>query len=208
MTVEALTQLCLGFAIGFTGAAIPGPLTTLVVANGLSGKGRFHGVLSAVGHCVVEASIIAAIALGLVTVLDVIPLRLLNAIGGSALSIVGIVAIIRRTARSETVGVGNGRNALLAGMTLSTFNGTILLWWMTVGLQQLSYAMNNAAAIGGALWVMGHWSADITWYGFLGYSSYRGRSALHEGAMKRVTVACSVAMILIGGLFILLAISS
>jgi threonine/homoserine/homoserine lactone efflux protein len=56
-----LAQLGLGFIIGFTGAAIPGPVTVFILTDSLSGGNKFHGVLAALGHCVVEAGIVLLI---------------------------------------------------------------------------------------------------------------------------------------------------
>lgn len=204
--LETLTQFGLGFIIGFTGAAIPGPLTTLIITNGLSGSSRFHGILSALGHCVVEVGIIAAIMLGLVTVLEAAPLRLLNMAGGGALVFFGASALIKTGRSGRDVGkVMVGKGAFLGGITLSILNGTIPLWWGTVGLQQLGYAMRSTALTGALLWVAGHWSADLAWYGFLGYSSYRGRRHLGEKMARNISVACSLILILVGGIFLSLA---
>jgi len=206
--LDALTQFGLGFIIGFTGAAIPGPLTTLIITNGLSGSGRFHGILSALGHCTVEAGIIGAIMLGLLTVLDAAPLRLLNMAGGLALIFFGASALLRKSKDDKDIGkVRIAKGAFLGGVTLSIFNGTIPLWWGTIGLQQLGYAMRSTALTGALLWVAGHWSADLTWYGFLGYSSYRGRRHLGEKTAKRIAVACSLILILVGVIFVSLALS-
>lgn len=206
---ETLAQFGLGFVIGFTGAAMPGPLTTLIITNGLSGSSRFHGLLSALGHCVVEAGIIAAIMLGLMTVFDAAPLRLLNIAGGGALIFFGASALLRKGKNNEGAEkAGMGKGAFLGGITLSIFNGTIPLWWGTVGLQQLGYAMRSTALTGALLWVVGHWSADLVWYGFLGYTSYRGRKHLRAELARRITVACSLILILVGLFFVVLALFS
>jgi hypothetical protein len=90
--IGALAKLGLGFLIGFTGAVIPGPFTVFIVTDGLSSGNRFHGVLAALGHCVVEAEIILLIVLGFATLGDRTPLCLLNMAGGLALVVYGILA--------------------------------------------------------------------------------------------------------------------
>jgi len=202
--MDLLAQLGLGLMIGFTGAAIPGPLMALVVANGLSGTGRFNGILSATGHCIVEATIIAVILFGFLTV-DATPIRLLNAIGGASLILFGVVSILGKGTESK-VGLDRKENALLSGAILSIFNGTVLLWWATVGLQQLGFAMRSVGLIGAVFWVVGHWSADLSWYGLAGYYSYKGRMLFNKTSLRRIELGSSTAMILIGILFILLSI--
>jgi threonine/homoserine/homoserine lactone efflux protein len=203
--MDLIAQLGLGFLIGFTGAAIPGPLMTLVVANGLSGRGRFSGIFSAAGHCIIEATIIAVILFGILTVLDTAPIRLLNAIGGTSLILFGAIPIIKR-GKASKVGSNEERNALLGGAVLSVFNGTVLLWWATVGLQQLGFAMRSVGLIGAIFWVVGHWSADLSWYGLMGYYSYKGRKLFSENCLRRVELGSSAAMILIGVFFALLSV--
>jgi threonine/homoserine/homoserine lactone efflux protein len=203
--MDLLAQLGLGLMIGFTGAAIPGPLMTFVVANGLSGRGRFNGIFSATGHCIVEAVIIAVILLGFLTVLDAAPIRLLNVIGGASLILFGAVPILGRGAESK-VGLDGKENALLSGAILSIFNGTVLLWWATVGLQQLGFAMRSVGWIGAVFWIIGHWSADLSWYGLMGYYSFKGRILFTKTNLRRIELGSSTAMILIGILFTLLSI--
>ena len=204
--LETLTQFGLGLIIGFTGAAIPGPLTTLIITTGLSRGSRFHGFLSALGHCVVEAAIITLVLLGLLTVFDTAPLRLLNMAGGAALVFFGAAALLRKSSNPAEVAEARiTKGGFLGGITLSVLNGTIPLWWGTVGLQQLGYAMKSTALTGALLWVAGHWMADLAWYGFLGYSSYRGRRRLGAGTAQRIRILCSLTMIAVGGIFFCLA---
>ena len=203
--LEAMMQLGLGFVIGFTGAAMPGPLTAFVVTNGLSGSNRFHGFVSALGHCAVEAGIIAGIVLGLMAVFDVAPFRFLNMAGGVSLIVFGAIALVRGKGGVSRRPVIVGRSAFLGGVTLSIFNGTIPVWWGTVGLQQLGFALRSAALSGALLWVVGHWMADLAWYGFLGYSSYRGRRYLGDRAARWVIVGCSVTLVVVGVVFVGLA---
>jgi len=207
--LEVLTQFGLGFIIGFTGAAIPGPLTAFVITNGLSGGSRFHGILSALGHCAIEAGIIFAIVLGLMTVFETAPFRLLNIAGGGALILFGASALLRKGKNGDEVGkIEVGKGAFLGGITLSILNGTVPLWWGTVGLQQLGYAMRSSALTGALLWVAGHWMADLAWYGFLGYSSYRGRRHFGGSRGRHIAVVSSLVLILVGSVFIFITVFS
>ena len=202
----ALVQLGLGFIIGFTGAAIPGPVTVFIVTDSLSGGNNFHGVLEALGHCVVEAGIILLILLGFTGLFDRVPLRPLNMAGGLALVGFGILAFRGRDRHVLKEGSKLPmRSAFLGGLTLSVLNGTIPLWWATVGLQQLILALKSAALTGALLWVLGHWAADIAWYGFLGYSSYVGRGRF-AGSSKRIVTASSLLLVLVGVSFVCMSI--
>jgi threonine/homoserine/homoserine lactone efflux protein len=201
-----LAQLGLGFIIGFTGAAIPGPVTIFILTDSLSGGNKFHGVLAALGHCVVEAGIIILILLGFATLFDRVPLRPLNMAGGLALVVFGILAFRGRDRPVLKEGSKLPmRSAFLGGLTLSVLNGTIPLWWATVGLQQLVFALKSAAMTGALLWVLGHWAADIAWYGFLGYSSYIGRERF-AGSSRRIVTASSLLLVLVGAFFVCLSI--
>ena len=203
--IGTLAQLGLGFLIGFTGAVIPGPFTLFIVTDGLSSGNRFHGLLAALGHCVVEAEIILLIVLGFATLGDRTPLCLLNMAGGLALVVYGILAFRGRD--RDVLKEGSKlpmRSAFCGGITLSVLNGTIPLWWATVGLQQLMFALKSSALASALLWVLGHWAADISWYGFLGYSFSVGRGRF-AGLSKRIVTASSLLLVLIGTFFVFIS---
>jgi threonine/homoserine/homoserine lactone efflux protein len=204
--IGALAQLGLGFLIGFTGAVIPGPFTVFIVTEGLSSGNRVHGVLAALGHCVVEAGIILLIVLGFTTLADRTPLRLLNMAGGLALIAFGILAFRGRNRDiPKEASKPPMRSAFFVGITLSVLNGTIPLWWATVGLQQLMFALKSSALTGALLWVLGHWAADVAWYGFLGYSFSVGRGRF-AGSSKRIVTVSSLLLVLVGTFFVCMSI--
>ena len=97
------------------------------------------------------------------------------------------------------------RNDFFGGITLSVLNGTIPLWWATVGLQQLMFALKSSALAGALLWVLGHWAADISWYGFLGYSFSVGRGRF-AGSSRRIVTASSLLLVLVGTCFVYISI--
>ncbi|MDP2949406.1 MAG: LysE family transporter, partial [Chloroflexota bacterium] len=57
------------FAVGFTGALMPGPLTTLTVRETMR-RGFWAGPLLALGHGVIELALVVGLALGLSRLLD------------------------------------------------------------------------------------------------------------------------------------------
>ena len=57
------------FGVGFTGALMPGPLTTLAVRESMQ-RGFWAGPLLAIGHSLIELALVIGLALGLSRLLD------------------------------------------------------------------------------------------------------------------------------------------
>jgi len=92
---------------------------------------------------------------------------------------------------------------LMGGVVFTVFNATIPLWWATTGLMMLNHALVTTTMLGVLFWVVGHWLADILWFGFLGYSVYRGKRYFGEETHRHIIKVCGIVMISLGLFFVL-----
>lgn len=200
---ELLAQLTIGFTIALTGALIPGPLALFVVATTIKTGDEKTGFLAGLGHCLVEVAIISIIILGLTTILSSPQFQIgINFVGGSTLIIFGISSLSQKIQVEKMMISKVNHNSLVGGIIFTVFNVTIPLWWATTGLMMLSRALLTTTILGVFFWVIGHWIADILWFGFLGYSVNRGKRYLGERTHQDIIKICGIIMVSLGLFFI------
>ena len=204
MLLGLVIQLVLGFVIALSGALIPGPLSVFVITTVVKSGKKTTGLFAGLGHCLVEVGIIGTIVLGLTTALQSPLFQFtINIVGGIALMVFGTMNVLK--GRKEELKVEATKvsyNSLMGGVVFTLFNATIPIWWATIGLQMLSQAMLTTTVVGVLFWVVGHWLADISWFGFLGYSIYKGEKHLGKGWHNNIITVCGVIMIVLGLFFL------
>ena len=202
--IEVLTQLGLGFIIALSGALIPGPLLVFVITHTLRTGKRTTGLVAALGHCFVEVFIILGIIIGLGALFESVGFqRIIDVIGGFALIVFGIMNLVEL--RRGELGLKDGvaeYGSLAGGIVFTVFNPTVPLWWTTVGLTMMNKALKTTTMLGVALWVLGHWLADLAWFGFTGYSVFRGKNYIGKRTHRYVTLICGAFLIVLGTLFL------
>lgn len=200
---DILIQFALGFIIALTGALIPGPLLMFVIAHTLKFGKAETGFFAGLGHCLVEVFIVTSIIFGLTTFFKSSLFQLVvNVIGGIALIVFGVLNIIaaRRRQKGSEPKVYN--NSLIGGIFFTVFNATIPIWWATTGLIMLNHALMTTTMLGVALWVLGHWSADLSWFGFVGYSIFKGKNYVRGGIHNFIVLLCGIILISLGIVFL------
>ncbi len=189
---------------------IPGPLSIFIVTSTIKSGEKKTGLLAALGHCLIEAVIIAMIILGLTTFLKSTLFQFtVNLVGGGALIIFGALSIREReTEKKGFSDVETGYSSLIGGIIFTLFNVTIPIWWATIGLPMLSQALVTTTLLGVLFWVIGHWLADISWFSFLGYSIHKGGKYTGRKTRSRIVILCGVIMIFLGIFFLSSSFSS
>lgn len=201
---ELLLQLSIGFTIALSGVVLPGPLLAYVSMKTLD-SGPTTGTLAAIGHIMVELGILALAGFGLgALIMNPRFKHLIGSISGVLLLILS-VSILRQSrnpqSSSEDI-TGGGHHPLLGGMLFSTiFNPTVAVWWMSLGLATLIGAINEAGLIGGAFWLIGHFSADLIWFSTVSFSVDRGRDIIGGPFYKGLLIACGAILIIFGVYF-------
>ncbi len=193
---EFLSTLVLGFLIGLTGALAPGPTLVATINASLAGNWT-TGLKVSLGHILIETAIFFLIILGLATVAS--PYTAIIAVtGGIALIIFGLMTLAgSRHASLRTASAGSSANPYVAGLLTSAANPYFWIWWLSVGSALLISSLAGGIVFA-AVFMLGHWSADVGWYTFISTGIATGRSILSDAAYHRIMAACGVFLILFG----------
>ncbi|MDI6718018.1 MAG: LysE family transporter [Methanomicrobiales archaeon] len=180
-----LSVMLASLVIGFSGAVAPGPMTAYVI-------GAAHerplpaAALLVLGHGILEALVVAAIAFGVQTV----PFLEGIALAGSAVLVFFGIQQFRST--GEVGGsLPLGHRPFVFGVTATLSNPYWWIWWLTFGAGFLAL---NPEPIP---FYVGHIGADLVWY--IALSLIVARSAGFLGVhYAKVVKASGIAMMLFG----------
>lgn len=200
--MDSLLSIFFGsFIIGISGAAVPGPMLTVVIRESTR-RGVSAGPLAVMGHTLLEIATVAAILMGLGAVMAR-PLffGLTGVIGGLILVWMGagmLKTLPQLRLELSDDGV-KGVNPVAGGALTSLSNPYYLLWWATAGLALISRA-GARGYTGQAVFFAGHVLADLTWYTLVSAMIHYGRSFLSDGRY-RVMIGLLALMLMGFGLY-------
>ena len=194
-----------GIAIGVSGAMIPGTLTLFTVSSTLQSN-KFAGLKIVLGHVFLELIFIAAIFLGLQSLLNAKDfLFLVSVIGGVALIIMGVILILTASRmRISDIKTNSGFNKglFIGGAFFSLISPGFLVWWSTIGISTVTKAL--LLGITGLVFLtLGHWIADIAWYWSLSYAVDKGKMYLSDKVYQNIIRFISILLIILGIHFLL-----
>lgn len=202
--MSALVQLGVGFSIGLSGAMIPGPLFFYTVSEVLRSNQRV-GFEIVLGHILLESLFIGLVLIGFGSFLSSKAfLIVLSSVGELALIIMGVLIIWKspkmQLRRSDGVAFKNG--AILGGAFFSLISPGFIVWWATIGVSLLLSAFSGGWIVLGCF-IVGHWLADVSWYGVVAFSVERGKYYLSEHAYRGIMRVLAVFLIYLGVYFLL-----
>lgn len=202
--------------VGYSGALVPGPMFTLVVAHSAK-HGARSGLLITCGHALLEFLLLGGLALGLTQILAKSAVTAsISVAGGTVMMAMGgmmvVQSLLRRlavlpvasprnedTVRRYPAGLGLRQAGL--GIVVSVSNPYFLLWWASIGAAY--YVSAAIYGIPGVLaFFFGHILADFTWYGAIGYVTGYGKRFLAPKAYMLIILACGIALIGLGIYFL------
>lgn len=206
--VELFAITLAWWLVGFSGAMMPGPISTLAITESAR-QGFWAGPRLTIGHALAELGMVLALAVGLSTVFQD------NRVAGTIGLVGGVVLLwmgfdIARSAWLGRVSLGaigatpNGvaRLGLIpAGVILSISNPYWLLWWATVGATNL-LVFGRFGAAGLVAFYVGHIMADLGWNSFLAFVVSSGRHLLHDGIYRAILVLCGAFLIALSFYFL------
>jgi len=201
--VNAVLLLALGFAVGLSGALMPGPLLVYTIQESLR-KGRWVGVLVILGHAIVEVAIFALLMLGLNEAISSKAFTTaVSLLGGAAMIVMGVKSLkenkIGIKLRTRKAGYG----AVVGGIIFTAFNPGFPIWWATAGTRLLLEGLQRMGYAGMALVFLGHWGADWGWFTLVSLVTSKGSVMLFErGWYSKIRAALSIALIAIGLYFL------
>jgi threonine/homoserine/homoserine lactone efflux protein len=179
------------FLIGFSGAAMPGPMLGVAIDGSLK-KGWKAGPLLVLGHGILELILIIIMTFGLKDFFSNAAVAgLIGLFGGAFLAWMGygmMRSVINKTVSLDKQRAGNStgiKNLILAGVLVSVTNPYFILWWASTGTESIrqSYA---SGLIGVLFFFMGHILADFTWYTAVSTTFSRGRKLISDTAYRRI----------------------
>ncbi|MHB8163654.1 MAG: LysE family transporter [Methanoregula sp.] len=197
---DVLQTFLLGLVIGLTGALAPGPTLVATINASIAGDWKI-GPKVTVGHMIAESVIFLLIVLGLAT-LALPYTTAIAVIGGIALIVFGALTIAgSRGASLHGPVTGSVNNPYIAGLVTSAANPYFWIWWLTIGSAMVIAGLAGGIALA-AVFMVGHWCADLGWYTFVSAGISRGRTFLSDVSYRRIMGVCGVFLILFGAYYL------
>lgn len=184
------------FLLGFTGAMMPGPLLAYVLDESTQ-RGVRTGPLTILGHALLEAVIVALLALGVAQFLK-LPwlLAAIAFLGAGVLLWMGIGML--RQAPHMTLAAAASRTGRLhpvvAGIVISLANPYWTFWWLSVGAGYVVLAAKYGWP-GVATFFTGHILSDLAWYTAVSAAVAGGRRLLTDRLYRGVVFACGLLLL-------------
>jgi threonine/homoserine/homoserine lactone efflux protein len=193
---DVLQTFLLGLVIGLTGALAPGPTLVATINASIAGDWKIGPKVTA-GHMIAESVIFLLIVLGLAS-LALPYTAAIAAIGGIALIVFGALTLTgcRGASLSGPV-TGTVSNPYIAGLVTSAANPYFWIWWLTIGSAMVIAGLSGGILLA-AVFMVGHWCADLGWYTLVSTGISQGRSFLSDTSYRRIMAVCGVFLILFG----------
>ena len=190
------------FVIALSGALMPGPVLTATISES-SRRGFWAGPLIIVGHGILERARVILLLLGLGPYLSKDIVFGIVGVSGAliliwmALGMFRSLPSLKFDLESSAEATGN---LLWAGMLMSLANPYWIIWWATIGLGYIVYAM-KFGAVGVIAFFAGHISADFAWYSVVSFGISKGRNFITDRLYKGIIAVCASALALFSGWF-------
>ncbi len=190
--------LAIGFLIGLTGAAVPGPMLFATIEASLR-RGWTAGHLIVLGHAAVEVLICGVILLGFSIANDIV-FDIVSLVGGGALIIFGMMML--RSSRNATFDVKRGitGSPVVAGALTSVSNPYFLVWWLTIGNSMVMDGL-QVGVVAALLFITGHWIADLVWYVSVSIISSSGGKLMSNRTYRTFLAGCGVFLLCFGAYY-------
>ncbi len=194
--------------IGFSGAMMPGPVTTLIVTE-TARRGFIAGPLITLGHVLLELVMVIALFFGLGDVLKQNYVAgAIGVLGGLFLLWMGFdiaqsawrgkVSLNNLSATNSTNSSGN---PIIAGILTSVANPYWLLWWATVGATYLiTFRMFGIAGV--IAFYIGHTLADWVWNNVVAFIVATGRRVMSDRVYRGILLVCGIFLIALSFYFV------
>lgn len=208
LTIEILKAFLLGFSVGLTGALVPGPMLFATIEISLK-KGWLAGPQVVFGHMIVEVVLYVLIILGATSLVDSGMISAIFLIGGLSLLVFGLLTLKdARTATSsaqisqDSSGLKLTSGPTLIGLTTSVSNPYFWIWWLTAGgaLVLKEYELGIVIAVA---YMLGHWTADLSWFTAVSGSFSRGKNLLSQKMHRYILYTCGIFLVIFGLYFML-----
>ena len=206
--MELLLLAASWWIIGFTGAMMPGPVTTLIVTESAR-RGFIAGPLITIGHVLLELVMVLALFFGLGDLLKQnLVAGAIGLLGGLFLLWMGL-DIVRSAWRGQVSldmtqharDTGTSANPILAGILTSIANPYWLLWLATVGAAYL-ITFRAFGLAGVVAFYIGHTLADWVWNNVVAFVVATGRRVMSDRVYRSILIVCGAFLIALSFYFV------
>jgi threonine/homoserine/homoserine lactone efflux protein len=208
LTIEILKALLLGFTVGLTGALVPGPMLFATIEVSLK-KGWLAGPQVVFGHMIIEVVLYILILFGAASLVGSSIISAIFLIGGLSLFVFGVLTLKDARAVASSACISQGSSGLkltsspiLIGLITSVSNPYFWIWWLTAGgaLVLKEYELGVIFAMA---FMLGHWTADLSWFTVISGSFSRGKALLSQKAHRYILYTCGIFLVVFGFYFML-----
>ena len=204
--IETVLFALTSFGVGLSGALVPGPMLTVTISDSVK-KGFKAGPLVILGHFITEFGIMIAILAGLGYIIgSQTAVFIIGTVGGLVLIFMGyniskqdqtLSDIKNENYKSQKYG------SIMEGIITSLSNPFFYIWWATVGCAFMFKGLELAGIVGLLGFIIGHWSADFSWFAIVSFFSSRGSKIMNDKTYKSIMMICGIFLVLLGTYFIL-----
>ncbi|MDP3063931.1 MAG: LysE family transporter [Chloroflexota bacterium] len=200
------------FVVGLSGAVTPGPLLAYNIRE-TARRGFWAGPWIATGHSILEAAVVALLAVGALQFMQGdVAFATVALIGGGFLLWMGY-GMVRHpgiAAPAQLAGGADGpvqarrfNHPLLGGIAVSLANPFWIVWWATIGLNYIHWSQTlGLGLLGIAAFYVGHILADYAWYGLVSAGIASGRRILTDSFYRGLILACGLFLWAMAGYFV------
>ena len=202
MQFALVTIFCTSFVLALSGALMPGPLLSVTVSES-SRRGMSVGPLMIFGHGLLELALIGALIFGLAPILARDEVFIVISLTGGAVLLWTGLSMLRSlpglTLHCQVVDE-KPRNLVVMGIVLSAVNPYWLIWWASIGLGYITYAL-SFGMLGVISFFLGHILADLAWYASISFGVAKGQHLLSNLFYRRLIGGCAVFLMLFSAWF-------
>ena len=207
--IEILIFIATSFAVGLSGALVPGPMMTVTISDSLK-KGFIAGPLVVIGHFIAELSIIILIFAGLGWFIGSnTAVFVIGTLGGFMMVVMGYRIIGSSNSLKELKEdheddkISKGYGSVISGVLTSFSNPFFFLWWATIGWAFMFKGLEIAGIFGVLGFLIGHWASDLSWFSMVSFFTSRGSLVMTENHYKILMKGSGVFLMILGVYFLL-----
>jgi threonine/homoserine/homoserine lactone efflux protein len=133
----------------------------------------------------------------------------ISLIGGLALVVFGLLTVKDAGNAASSAKLSHNSSGLtlksspaLIGLVTSVSNPFFWIWWLTAGSALVLRGYDIGIIISVA-YVLGHWTADLSWFTAVSGSVSRGKVLLSQKTHKYILYACGAFLVIFGFYFML-----
>jgi threonine/homoserine/homoserine lactone efflux protein len=188
--------------LSISGALAPGPLFFATITYGIKG-GAKSGFMVALGHTVFEFPLIIAMALGILSLINVAQAKpFIGIIGSAAIIVFGALqlrsALNHGATLTENTNLKIPTNAFLVGLLFTGLNPFFIIWWLTIGMKLVLDSLLLASLVGVGIMYVSHVWIDYAWLMFISHIANKASNFIKERWMKVLMVSLSLILIIFG----------